>query len=707
MSHYNLKQIDRNQHAHGGPRRMKIATQVAGPHVITDRQPALHLHGRKWSIVWLLSLVVSLSLAACREEPTPATITPMPTTAAVLPTETAVSLMPTPTLQPIIEATATATAIATPEPEVVEPDVTFRGVSFSYRDVLPETTAETVTAVPRTPGAGIGGGHPEHIRFTFGEPAPDDFFSPYTPQILVYPVANYEGLFQDAAFRVAALRQLLVERPTAVTGELPLLPFINAAEVFHSQVEYVDFQNGSGVRFVTAYAQGVDPLTNQSIFYTFQGLTDDGRLYVSAFFPVSTAALPDNVDDFDFSQIESTESWLAYLTETTEALGNLNVAEFIPDLTQLDGVIESLLATTDDFPPPVQVLEIEHEGVYFIYDDAIGAIITETIPAQMSGLFGQDGPTVFLEGVPDYRLFRFETEEEESARPAFLVVQPVRNEQGQYYTAVPTWQRELVQEIQERSLIAPDADDFSQPLEAQSALINFQTGSGIRSIVHLSSTLGPEPVTNQTIYYVFRGMTFDGRYYIWLQYPVDTPSLADDAASVTEAEMALVLADYDGYVAEAMQELNALPATAFIPDLASFDSLLENLYVVGMEGEAAGTASECTNESTFISDVTIPDGAILNPDEAFTKVWRVRNSGDCVWTVAYRLSFVSGHQLGGPFTVRWPEAVLPGQEVDISVELVAPAEIGFYQSWWELQDAFGRPFGPALYVEIEVAEAQE
>lgn len=55
----------------------------------------------------------------------------------------------------------------------------------------------------------------------------------------------------------------------------------------------------------------------------------------------------------------------------------------------------------------------------------------------------------------------------------------------------------------------------------------------------------------------------------------------------------------------------------------------------------------CTDEATFIKDVTIADGTRIDAGTNFTKAWRLRNSGSCTWTVDYSLVFISGDMLGG------------------------------------------------------------
>jgi hypothetical protein len=63
--------------------------------------------------------------------------------------------------------------------------------------------------------------------------------------------------------------------------------------------------------------------------------------------------------------------------------------------------------------------------------------------------------------------------------------------------------------------------------------------------------------------------------------------------------------------------------------------------------------------------------------------------------------FDSGTEMEGPdvVTVRMPAQ---GEQVDVSVTLVAPAEPGDYRAYWRFRTAGGETFGPRLFVEIVV-----
>lgn len=96
----------------------------------------------------------------------------------------------------------------------------------------------------------------------------------------------------------------------------------------------------------------------------------------------------------------------------------------------------------------------------------------------------------------------------------------------------------------------------------------------------------------------------------------------------------------------------------------------------------SATATSNCNVAQFVADVTIPDGTVMTPGQAFTKKWRIKNIGSCTWN-GYSMVFDSGDAMGGPAT-KPIAAVNPGQEVDLEVSLPAPASAGNYRGYWRI-----------------------
>jgi tRNA A-37 threonylcarbamoyl transferase component Bud32 len=119
----------------------------------------------------------------------------------------------------------------------------------------------------------------------------------------------------------------------------------------------------------------------------------------------------------------------------------------------------------------------------------------------------------------------------------------------------------------------------------------------------------------------------------------------------------------------------------------------------------------CSNQIEFVTDVTIPDGTVMDSGQAFIKTWRLKNSGTCTWTRDYDVVFDRGDNMGAPADYFQPigdHDVAPGEAVDVTIQLTAPAAAGTSTGYWRLQDPHGNSFGIgsgsiSFYVSIGVA----
>ncbi|MBK8905299.1 MAG: hypothetical protein IPM53_29220 [Anaerolineaceae bacterium] len=237
-------------------------------------------------------------------------------------------------------------------------DVNYLGVAFTADTAVANSVwPELVPVRPAVPGPGVMWAPPEHIVFTLtqaGGPqdhAPMGLYLPAEAQIHIYPVA---GLNAEVRPAVDALQQLLADpsnlaaygvvspEASAAQPGLSMLPPSNAVQNFRAQVEMITFAEGSGVRYLTQLSQGPVPLSNQELFYTFQGLTADGATYVAAYFPVTLPDLPDSPQMSDEAFGKLMEDWSGYLAQTLTLLDGQPTAAYTPDLAALDGLISSL-----------------------------------------------------------------------------------------------------------------------------------------------------------------------------------------------------------------------------------------------------------------------------------------------------------------------------------------------------------------------------
>jgi len=94
---------------------------------------------------------------------------------------------------------------------------------------------------------------------------------------------------------------------------------------------------------VTSYATDPAPITAADLFYTFQGFTDDGLYYISAFFPLDTTTL--TKAPADVSAVETDEAsnrFGDYLVRIAQQVQTGADSDFTPALSAVDAVIRSI-----------------------------------------------------------------------------------------------------------------------------------------------------------------------------------------------------------------------------------------------------------------------------------------------------------------------------------------------------------------------------
>jgi hypothetical protein len=107
--------------------------------------------------------------------------------------------------------------------------------------------------------------------------------------------------------------------------------------MIQSQMEYWAFENGMGVRYLTQFSQAEIAVNNHELFYTFQGLSNDGDFYIAAVLPVSHPDLPTD------GAVLPDEDWETYLNQIEQQIDDYAASSFQPDLGVLDQLIASLM----------------------------------------------------------------------------------------------------------------------------------------------------------------------------------------------------------------------------------------------------------------------------------------------------------------------------------------------------------------------------
>jgi len=243
--------------------------------------------------------------------------------------------------EPTIEKPDPQNTEAPPEEVVTEepPDIVYEGIGFSFdrniaQNVIPSTIQGQNMGEDYMPGET----YPTHVEFTFNTYAVGEHF--HTPMILIYPVEEYRAISPHAADTIDKLKQTLIDQPgSGSMSSLPFLPMWPAAQVFSARVEYFDFQSGSGIRYLTMYGQALYPVDNQNLFYTYQGITDDGRYYIAAVLPLMHLGLPNEGQVDDWLAFE--ENWENYIADTIAWLEAQDPNMFFPSLENLDAMMAS------------------------------------------------------------------------------------------------------------------------------------------------------------------------------------------------------------------------------------------------------------------------------------------------------------------------------------------------------------------------------
>ena len=553
--------------------------------------------------------------------------------------------MPAPT------ETAAPRSSATPLPRIG-----YKGIEFAFDEAALGPLGPAAHHPP------VASGHapvqPEHLEIRLK--AGDQSISPI---LYVFPVGQYESLSEEAAAEIAELRSLLAERPQEIHGDMPFLPMYNAVESYHSDPKYIDFRNGSGMSFLTRVDHDHSLATSESIFYTFQGLTVDDQFYIATLVPITDV----NANEFENAQGEAQEG------ETTEhrakaaaSNGNWISVDLGDGHSLIDDMMHSLQVSPDESFPAIKLPHmITANGLLSAYDEEIsGSASFEQGPALIES---PTGVVEYLQGVPDLLAFHFQPRETD-ATAAELLIQPIRDEQGAFFAAIPKWQQELTAALEQNDISESDLLLDGRQLSTIQA-VSFQNGSGFRGITSGAAAAGGKLQQNDSSTYFYRGISDDGRYLIRFEHPLP--------GSIARLE--------------ALDYLDAVVASL----LVSADASMGSSMPVNEE--------DCENNAEFIEDVSIPDYTVVERGDTFIKIWRLRNSGTCTWTPAYTVAYAQGNPTEWQ-ALAIAEVVMPGEETEVGVTVQSPEYPGIYHAWWQMVDEQEQEFGDLLSLLFEAPQ---
>jgi len=76
------------------------------------------------------------------------------------------------------------------------------------------------------------------------------------------------------------------------------------------------------------------------------------------------------------------------------------------------------------------------------------------------------------------------------------------------------------------------------------------------------------------------------------------------------------------------------------------------------------------------------DGSTIDSGEEFQVVVTFMNTGQTTWTTSYYIMHTGGALMGAPDKINMPYAVPPSMTVTITIDFIAPTEIGTVKSDW-------------------------
>jgi hypothetical protein len=121
-----------------------------------------------------------------------------------------------------------------------------------------------------------------------------------------------------------------------------------------------------------------------------------------------------------------------------------------------------------------------------------------------------------------------------------------------------------------------------QLITAKMQIVNFHNGRGVRFLTEYAQY--PAPINNRELFYLFHGLTNDGKYYIVATLPVTSSVLPEDEkpeASIPQGGVPLPTATGPDqtYYATVTKALDAMYEDSFNPSLFQLDALIQSITV--------------------------------------------------------------------------------------------------------------------------------
>lgn len=249
----------------------------------------------------------------------------------------------------VVTATVSFLGVASAEQPEKQRVKTFESktATVSYPAMVWKTpSAKMVAAVPLTnPDDKPDGVAPTHEKISFT-----------SPELTIYVVSLTEKGATPESFKkkyptvvdaASALKPMLTDATTPATKkDTPVFPWVDASTPFEARKKLLKLKNGKAVRFVAEYLIEPDVVDNSRLVYSAQGLTDDGKYYISVVAPLKTKSLPDKSDISKWPKEKYqkfSDGFAAYSKQVGAKLDKLPEQSFSPSLESIDRLVQNLL----------------------------------------------------------------------------------------------------------------------------------------------------------------------------------------------------------------------------------------------------------------------------------------------------------------------------------------------------------------------------
>ena len=212
--------------------------------------------------------------------------------------------------------------------------VNYRGIRFVLEpEIATSALGETLPGVQLTLDSPAWAFPSEYVQVTLeGYPRLDDL-----PHLAVFPALDYNIQFVGTMDELTRAIQLYPVSP-AIPRRLPIT---NKDRVLAVQPEMLNFDGGSGIRFLAYFSDTTAYITRYEWTYVFLGVNEGRQEFVQILLPLTATILPENAPaDLDYDAF--VETYDLHLDNVRRAVNNATPRSFVPRLDQLDALVESL-----------------------------------------------------------------------------------------------------------------------------------------------------------------------------------------------------------------------------------------------------------------------------------------------------------------------------------------------------------------------------